>query len=114
MNGAYERRNSERILHAIRTDLILKKRGTQRAITLDISEGGAQIDSPKSCSPGEIVLLHFRTQATAIPPIKATVRRCDSAFGGKRYVLALQFVNKPVGLMSLVRGQLDLMENRTA
>lgn len=59
--------------------------------TLDISQGGALLDSPRSLANGSSVELLFDLDKVEVAPMKAQVLRCHSAFWGRRHTVAVQF-----------------------
>ena len=70
--------------------------------TLDVSKGGALLDSPLPMADGEKVSLKIDLDMTSLPTIEAEVLRCRSAFWGRRHSVAVKFDESNPALMDIV------------
>lgn len=59
--------------------------------TLDLSQGGALLDSPHPVKPGAFLELLFDFQQSTPVPLFARVLRSKPAFWGHRHALAVKF-----------------------
>ena len=79
-----ERRKQPRLDVRLRAVVRDNRSKSWNARTLDISQGGALLDSGRSMASGAEIELLFA-------PVKARVLRCHSAFWGRRHTVAVQF-----------------------
>ena len=75
--------------------------------TLDLSRGGALLDCPSSPSIGQLIKLSFQIESERISGVEARVKRVHSAFGGKRFTVAVEFKEPNKELMTLAKRDLQ-------
>ena len=75
--------------------------------TLDLSRGGALLDCPSPPPVGQKIKLTFQIESEKISAVSATVKRVHSAFGGKRFTVAVEFVEPNSELMTLAKRDLQ-------
>lgn len=108
--GKKNQRASERVLHSV---VALIKIGDNPPVpvkTLDLSKGGALLDSPMEASLGERVFVTFKVGSTELNPTAAYVRRVAPAFGGRRHCIALEFAAPNFQLMELIKRDLKAQQ----
>ena len=86
-----ERRKQPRLDVRLRAVVRDNRSKSWNARTLDISPGGALLDSGRSMASGAEIELLFDLGTVEVAPVKARVLRCHSAFWGRRHTVAVQF-----------------------
>ena len=104
------KRSSPRVLHAVVAEVHRGEEPVFGVKTLDLSQGGALFDSPVSMNLGEPLGLAFKVGKHALNIIQCQVRRVESAFGGQRFCVAVQFDQPNFQLMELVKRDLKEWE----
>ena len=96
-----ERRKQPRLDVRLRAVVRDNRSKSWNARTLDISQGGALLDSGRSMASGAEIELLFDLETVEVAPIKAKVLRCHSAFWGRRHTVAVQFDDDFPAVMQL-------------
>lgn len=105
-----DKRANGRVLHSIMAHIKLGEHPAFAAKTLDLSRGGALLDSPVPASVGDTLELTFKVGTTELTPTVCHVRRVEAAFGGRRHCIAVQFSQPNFQLMELVKRDLKNWE----
>jgi hypothetical protein len=71
--------------------------------TIDVSEGGALLDSPLHLNSGSEVEVKIRSDLASLPPTRAIVKRCKPAFWNRRFTVALQFAQEEPAVTDLAK-----------
>lgn len=98
-----ERRKLPRVNISLQTSLRGIELTQMTAKTLDVSKGGALLDTPLPLREGDEVELHFDLDISQMKPITARVLRSASAFWGRRHTVAVQFHEENAALMDVVQ-----------
>lgn len=85
------RRKSPRLPIHIRTFVDSTNRRMAATRTVDLSAGGALLDSPFPFRQGQSLRIRFTSPETGIRSVEARVVRTESAFWGKRFLVAVEF-----------------------
>ena len=96
-----ERRKQPRLDVRLRAVVRDNRSKSWNARTLDISQGGALLDSSRSMASGAEIELLFDLETVEVAPVKAKVLRCHSAFWGRRHTVAVQFDGEFPGIMQV-------------
>ncbi|MCA9775913.1 MAG: PilZ domain-containing protein [Candidatus Eremiobacteraeota bacterium] len=96
-----ERRKQPRLDVRLRAVVRDNRSKSWNARTLDISQGGALLDSSRSLASGAEIELLFDLDTVEVAPIKAKVLRCHSAFWGRRHTVAVQFEDDFPAIMQI-------------
>jgi PilZ domain-containing protein len=86
-----ERRKQPRLNVRLRAVVRGNRSKSWNARTLDVSRGGALLDSPRSLAGGASIELLFELDQVEVAAVGARVLRCESAFWGRRHTVAVQF-----------------------
>ena len=86
-----ERRIYPRIPYRASTQIASRKHQPAEGGTVDISRGGALLDSPIHIGVGHEVTLDFRTRYAPLTGVRARVKRSHPVFWGNRFLLAVEF-----------------------
>ena len=86
-----ERRVHPRIPYRASTQIASSQHEPAEGGTVDISRGGALLDSPLHVSVGHEVTLDFRTRYAPVSGVRARVKRSHPVFWGHRFLLAVEF-----------------------
>ena len=99
-----EKRKLPRVNIALPTEIASNSNGgtTILSRTLDVSKGGALLDSPLPLANGEKICLKIDLDMTSLPRIEAEVLRCQPAFWGRRHSVAVKFEENNPALMDIV------------
>lgn len=104
------KRASERILHSVSARIRIGENPPVLARTLDLSKGGVLMDSPLQASVGDTVEVIFKVGRTELNPTTGQVRRVESAFGGRRHCIAVEFSAPNFQLVELIKRDLKELE----
>lgn len=97
-----ERRNQPRVNIGLPTIVNVDQLVNVPTRTIDVSLGGALLDSPVPLMLGAVVQLKFNLEMSSLPTVQARVLRCTPAFWGRRYTLGLEFTEPTPALMDVV------------
>ncbi len=97
-----ERRNHPRIPHRLPTTIHFNNNLLGDGGTVDISRGGALLDSPVPLGVGHEVVLDFQTRFDSLDGVRARVKRSLPAFWGHRHLLAVEFRDKSDELIQVL------------
>ncbi len=105
-----DKRANARILHSVSAIIKVGDNPPVLAKTLDLSRGGALLDSPHHASVGDPIEVSFKVGNTTLNPAVGQVRRVESAFGGRRHCIAVEFSAPNFQLMELIKRDLKEQE----
>jgi hypothetical protein len=105
-----ERRRAPRVFHALKVLVEWESGEVELASTIDLSTGGALLDVGTASPPSQVVLLRFETSPQVYSETAAVVRRCSPAFGGRRFVCALSFLEPQAPLFATACARESLLE----
>ncbi|HIB67853.1 MAG TPA: PilZ domain-containing protein [Phycisphaerales bacterium] len=108
--SAKDQRSAPRVLHSITAKVKVGENPVFGVKTMDLSQGGALLDSPYQLPLGEKLELAFKLGKHELNPTLCEVRRVESAFGGRRYCVAVQFSQPNFQLIELVKRDLKNWE----
>lgn len=97
-----EKRKLPRVNIGLPTEIASRKGKPINSRTLDVSKGGALLDSPLPLKNGEKILIKIDLDMTSLPPMEAEVLRCQPAFWGRRHSVAVRFDENHPALMDIV------------
>ena len=86
-----ERRIHPRIPYRASTQIACLHHEPVEGGTVDVSRGGALLDSPLHVGVGHEVTLDFKTRYAPVSGIRARVKRSHPVFWGHRFLLAVEF-----------------------
>lgn len=109
MNNKDKRANA-RILHSVSAIIRLGDHPPVVAKTLDLSRGGALLDSPRQASVGDPIEVTFKVGSATLNPTVGQVRRVESAFGGRRHCIAVEFSAPNFQLIELIKRDMKEQE----
>lgn len=107
-----ERRKQPRLEVRLRAVVRDNRSKSWNARTLDISQGGALLDSGRSMASGAEVELLFDLGTVEVAPVKARVLRCHSAFWGRRHTVAVQFDEHFPAVMQIAEEAVNKSQDR--
>lgn len=98
----HDRREHPRIFHRLPTTIHFNDNLLGDGGTVDVSRGGALLDSPVPLGAGHDVVLDFQTRFASLDGVKARVKRSFPAFWGHRHLLAVEFRNLSDELIQVI------------
>lgn len=105
-----DKRANARILHSVSAMIKVGNNPPVVAKTLDLSRGGALLDSPHHASVGDSIEVTFKVGSATLNPTVGQVRRVESAFGGRRHCIAVEFSAPNFQLIELIKRDMKEQE----
>ena len=87
-----EKRRAPRVFHALKAKLEWESGEQEFTSTIDLSSSGVLLDVSRPAKLGQVVSLRFETSPSNFTEASGVVRRSLPAFGGRRHILALSFL----------------------
>lgn len=105
-----ERRRAPRVFHSLAAKLEREDGDQETVSTIDLSSSGALLDVKRPGQVGEVVVVTFETSPQTFSEAAAVIRRSLPAFGGRRHIIGVSFLEAQPTLYATACARESLLE----